>query len=167
MQLNVMKNLCYCGSNISFEECCKPIIEGTKSASTAQALMRSRYSAHVIVDAKYIIDSTHISTRGNQSKIEIEAWAKNCTWQKLEIISTYKGLENDSEGEVEFKAHFIDVNKNPQIHHEKSIFKKTNDTWYFVNGKFIPAKANDILSTDRNALCPCGSGKKFKKCCGA
>lgn len=161
-----MRNLCYCGSKLSFEECCKPIIEGTKFAPTAQALMRSRYSAYVIIDAQYIIDSTSIATRGNQSKTEIEAWAKICTWQKLEIISAHQGLEKDLVGEVEFKAHFIDVNKNPQIHHEKSVFNKTNGKWFFVNGNIIVTKENDNLSTDRNASCPCGSGKKFKKCCG-
>lgn len=121
----------------------------------------------MIIDSQYIIDSNHFSTRGNQTKIEIEAWAKICTWQKLEIISTFKGLENDFEGEVEFKAYYIDIAHKPQIHHEKSIFKKMNDKWFFVNGKVIPAKTNDNLSTDRNAPCLCGSGKKFKKCCGA
>jgi SEC-C motif domain protein len=161
-----MKNLCYCGLTLPFEDCCKPIIECTKQAETAEALMRSRYSAHVIVDSQYIVDSTHISTRANHLKVEIEAWAKICTWQKLEIISTTKGLQNDLIGEVEFKAYFIDVNKNPQIHHEKSVFKKENNKWLFVNGKVFPAKTNDKISIDRNAPCPCGSGKKFKKCCG-
>lgn len=161
-----MKNECYCGSNLSFDECCKPIIEGKSIAPTAKALMRSRYSAYVLINAQYIIDSNHVSTRGNQSKIEIEAWAKICTWQKLEIISTHEGLENDLKGEVEFKAHFIDINNKPQIHHEKSVFKKTNDKWFFVTGKVVPAKVNETLSIDRNAPCPCESGKKFKKCCG-
>lgn len=138
-----------------------------QSAPTAETLMRSKYSAHVIIDSQYIIDSNHFSTRGNQTKIEIEAWAKNCTWQKLEIISTFKGLENDLEDEVEFKAYYINITHKPQTHHEKSTFKKMNDQWFFVNGKVISAKINDNLSTHRNAPCLRGYGKKFKNVAGS
>jgi SEC-C motif-containing protein len=53
-----------------------PIIDGIQPAPTAQALMRSRYSAYVIVASQYLIDSIHISQRANYSKTEIEAWAK-------------------------------------------------------------------------------------------
>ena len=161
-----MEIVCPCGSNLRYEDCCKPIIQETTKAQTAEVLMRSRYSAHVIVDAQYLINSTHISTRKNQSKIEIETWAKMCTWQKLEIVSTQKGLENDLIGEVEFKAHFIDLNQKSQIHHEKSVFKKGEGRWFFVDGKVIPAKINDETILNRNHYCSCGSGKKFKKCCG-
>ena len=161
-----MEIICPCGSILLFEDCCKPIIKGAYPAPTSEALMRSRYSAHVIVDAQYLIDSTHISTRKNQSKIEIETWAKMCTWQKLEIVNTQKGLKNDLMGEVEFKAHFIDLNQKAQIHHEKSFFRKKTGRWFFVDGKVISAKTNDKIILDRNAQCHCGSGKKFKKCCG-
>jgi SEC-C motif-containing protein len=161
-----MSTLCPCGSNLSLENCCLTIIEATKVAPTAQALMRSRYSAYTLLNAQYLIDSTHYSTRSNFSKSEIEAWAKESSWQKLEIISTHKGLENDEAGEVEFKAFYKDSKGTPNIHHEKSVFKKEEGRWYFVNGKVIPTKTNDKISIDRNAPCPCGSGKKYKKCCG-
>lgn len=161
-----MNIICLCGSSLSFEDCCKSIIEGTEKAPTAQALMRSRYSAYALENAQYLIDSTHISTRDNFSKLEIETWAKESSWQKLEIISTHKGLENDEVGEVEFKAFYKDSKGTLNIHHEKSVFTKEEGRWFFVNGKVIPAKTNDKISIDRNAPCPCGSGKKFKKCCG-
>ena len=162
-----MNKSCPCGSNLSFEICCKPIIEGTKTASTAQALMRSRYSAYEVMDAQYLIDSTHFSTRANFSKSDIESWARESAWQKLEIISTHNGLENDDLGEVEFKAYFKDSKNILHIHHEKSVFKKEEGRWFFVDGKVIPTKISNKISIDRNALCTCGSGKKFKKCCGA
>ena len=157
-----IQNRCFCGSGNTFEQCCKPIIDGTQPAPTAQALMQSRYSAYVIVASQYLIDSTHISQRAKYSKADIEAWAKECHWQKLEIIDCKKGLSDDSVGEVEFKAYYQDSKNILQIHHEKSVFKKENGNWFYVNGTIIPSKT--IIN--RNDSCACGSGKKFKKCCG-
>ncbi len=161
-----MNNPCFCNSNLTFENCCKPIIEGTQQASTAEALMRSRYSAYASVATQYLLDSTHISERANYSKTEIETWAKESSWQKLEIIACKNGLEEDSVGEVEFKAYFKDSKNASKIHHEKSVFQKENGIWYFVSGEIVKPKIAYALTTDRNAPCPCGSGKKFKKCCG-
>jgi SEC-C motif domain protein len=157
-----MNKPCFCGSGNTFEQCCKPIIDGTQSATIAQALMRSRYSAYVIVASQYLIDSTHISQRANYSKTDIEAWAKESHWQKLEIIDCKKGLSDDSVGEVEFKAYYQDSENILQIHYEKSVFKKENGEWFYVSGTIIPSKT--IIN--RNDICACGSGKKFKKCCG-
>ena len=162
MSNEIIQNRCFCGSGDAFEQCCKPIIDGTKPAQTAQALMRSRYSAYVIVASQYLIDSTHISQRVNYSKSDIEAWAKESNWQKLEIIDCKKGLSDDSVGEVEFKAYYQDSKNILQIHHEKSVFKKENEDWFYVSGTIIPSKT--IIN--RNNTCTCGSGKKFKKCCG-
>jgi SEC-C motif domain protein len=157
-----MNKPCFCGSDDTFEQCCKPIIDCTQPAPTAQALMRSRYSAYVIVASQYLIDSTHISQRANYSKADIEAWAKESHWQKLEIIDCKKGLPDDSVGEIEFKAYYHDSKNIFQIHHEKSVFKKENGEWFYVNGTIIPPK----IMINRNDICACGSGKKFKKCCG-
>ena len=157
-----IQNQCFCGSNNTFEQCCKPIIDGVQPAPTAQALMRSRYSAYVIIASQYLIDSTHISQRANYSKTDIEAWAKESHWQRLEIIDCKKGLSGDSVGEVEFKAYYQDSKNILHIHHEKSIFKQENGDWFYVNGTIIPLKT--IIN--RNDVCACGSGKKFKKCCG-
>lgn len=162
MNNQIIINECFCGSGDTFEQCCKPIIDGTQPASTAQALMRSRYSAYVIVASQYLIDSTHISQRANYSKADIEAWAKESHWQKLEIIDCKKGLSDDSIGEVEFKAYYKDSKNTLQIHHERSVFKKENGDWFYVSGTIISSKT--IIN--RNDSCACGSGKKFNKCCG-
>ena len=132
MSNQTMISKCFCGSGDTFEQCCKPIIDGTQSAPTAQALMRSRYSAYVIIASQYLIDSTYISQRANYSKTDIEAWAKESHWQKLEIIDCKKGLLNDSIGEVEFKAYYKDSKNILQIHHEKSVFKKESGDWFYV-----------------------------------
>ena len=162
MSNQTIVNKCFCGSGNTFEQCCKPIIDRKEPAPTAQALMKSRYSAYVIIASQYLIDSTHISQRANYSKNDIEAWAKENHWQKLEIIDCKNGLSEDSVGEVEFKAYYLDLKNNLQVHHEKSIFKKENGYWFYVNGTVIPSKA--IIN--RNDTCSCGSGMMFKKCCG-
>lgn len=56
-------------------------------------------------------------------------WAKANEWQKLEIIAA-------TENTVEFKAYFLDENKQNQIHHEFSTFIKENGSWFYMDGKF-------------------------------
>ena len=122
-------NLCFCGSTIPFQDCCQKYIVGTEIASTALALMKSRYSAYVTHQADYLLETTHSSQRKYYSKADILLWATANEWQKLEIISA-------TESTVEFKAYFLDENKNNQIHHEFSTFKQENGSWFYLDGKF-------------------------------
>ncbi len=91
--------------------------------------MKSRYSAYVTHQVDYLIETTHVSTRKYYSKEEILNWATANEWQKLEIISS-------TETTVEFKAFFLDFNKENQVHYEFSTFKKEGDSWFYVDGKF-------------------------------
>ncbi|MCU0324418.1 MAG: YchJ family protein [Spirosomaceae bacterium] len=157
--------MCYCGDLRPFSNCCEPIIKGDKTAHTAEELMRSRYSAYVVVDVEYLVKTSHLSQRKNFNRTDIRAWAVANEWQKLEVINTKKGLLDDNDGEVEFKAYFLDENRKQQIHHEKSTFIRENGKWFYLSGinssKSLPQNVQN-----RNDLCACGSGKKFKKCCG-
>jgi SEC-C motif-containing protein len=121
---------CYCGSGISFNQCCQPIIEGTQSELTAEALMRSRYSAYVIHNVDYLIATTYPSERANYSKEEITFWATQNQWQRLEIISVTPTT-------VRFKAFFIDAENQSQIHHEHSRFVFENGVWFYVDGDYF------------------------------
>jgi len=126
---------CYCGSYKLFQHCCELYIKGIQKVPTAEALMRSRYSAYVTRDADYLMGSTHPSQREFHSKKEILNWAENNKWLKLEIIST----AGDT---VEFKAYFSEIQSKTgviqpiQIHHEKSSFVFESGSWYYVNGVF-------------------------------
>jgi SEC-C motif-containing protein len=121
---------CYCGSGTSFNQCCQPIIEGTQAAMTAEALMRSRYSAYVIHNVDYLIATTYPSERANYSKEEITFWATQNQWQRLEIISVTPST-------VRFKAFFIDAENQSQIHHEHSRFVFENGVWFYVDGDYF------------------------------
>ena len=156
---------CFCGSNKTFSTCCEPIIQGKAQTITAEQLMRSRYSAFASIEPAYLMRSMHPSQRQYHSEADMKAWATANTWQKLSIISFYQGQILDTRGEVEFKAFYIDSAGKPQVHHEKSTFVKEAGQWFYLNGIINPIMP--IKLQNRNDPCACGSGKKFKKCCGS
>lgn len=123
-----MNNQCPCGSHQLLEKCCLPHIEH-QTAPTAEALMRSRYTAYTLHNAEYLYQTTLFSERRFTSKSEILNWAEQNTWMKLEILES-------TEKTVTFKAYYFDESGQPQIHHEKSTFKYVQGKWYYVNGKF-------------------------------
>jgi SEC-C motif-containing protein len=121
---------CYCGSLKIFQECCEPVINGLKKAATAEALMRSRYSAYSIHHADYLIKTTHVSQQKYYSKAQILNWATSNKWINLKIIST-------TEFTVEFEAYFLDSKQQSKIHYELSNFVFENGNWFYVDGQFI------------------------------
>ena len=158
---------CPCGYEKSYEECCAPLHEGQEKAPTAQALMRSRYSAFVKNKIKYIA-STHVPGTKDFDAAEAAKWAENSIWKGLEIVKTNLGQEEDKSGVVEFKAFYSDQKENDFIHHEIAKFKKQDDTWFYEDGQIVGAQplTRATPKVGRNEPCLCGSGKKFKKCCG-
>ncbi|MCB0407206.1 MAG: YchJ family protein [Bdellovibrionales bacterium] len=159
--------ICPCGSQKLYHECCEPIILKKRLAKTAEELMRSRYSAFV-QNAMEHIQSTHDpSTRNDLDMEGNQAWSERAKWKGLEIIKTEAGTENDSEGTVEFIASY-EMDGEPQKHHELSFFKKIKDKWYFIDGKNLSVATfqREQPKIGRNDPCSCGSGKKYKKCCG-
>ncbi len=121
---------CFCGSGISFNQCCQPIIEGAQRAITAEALMRSRYSAYAIHNVDYLVATTHSSQRANYSKEEIRFWATSNQWQRLEILIVTPST-------VTFKAYYLDSGMQLQIHHEHSRFVFENENWFYVDGDYF------------------------------
>jgi SEC-C motif-containing protein len=161
-------SLCPCGSEQEYEQCCGPLISGEQAATTAEALMRSRYSAYVTDTIGYLRETLHPSHRSDYDEQATRRWAENSHWLGLEIRSTEGGGENDEQGVVEFVAHFKEkgVVRN---HHEFSRFSKKDGRWYYVDGQMPTPETvvNTQPKVGRNDPCPCGSGKKFKKCCGS
>jgi len=157
---------CHCNSDLEFDNCCGPILSGEKLAATAEALMRSRYSAYVCGEIDYLSESLHPDHRGDHDVAATRRWAENADWLGLEIRSTSAGREGDDTGEVEFIVSYRDdgVVRN---HHEMSRFKKESGHWYYVDGDSPKAETfvKEQPKVGRNEPCPCGSGKKYKKCC--
>ena len=156
---------CPCGTGKEYSSCCEPLHKGTLKAETAEQLMRSRYSAFAKHEIDYVIATQDSASRGELNRNEIEVWSKESEWKKIEIVSTEDGLKADETGKVEFKATYI-VGDKEVIHHEKSSFKKEDGDWFFVEGEVLRDQVKRAgPKVGRNDPCPCGSGKKFKKCC--
>jgi SEC-C motif-containing protein len=160
-------DLCPCCSGKSYSECCLPIMEGEKKAETAEQLMRARYSAYVTEHIEFLRDS---SVKAVQEEFIAEMttrWSRSARWHRLEIVATEKGGPKDKTGVVEFRAEYT-AGEEFCNHHEKATFVKEKDGWKFEDGVFVSETpiVRETPKVGRNDLCPCGSGKKYKKCCG-
>lgn len=122
---------CYCGNQKTYTNCCEKAHKNISEAKTAEQLMRSRYSAFVLANGYYLMQSHHTSTRPLKEKKTIVKWAKSVQWIKLEVTEKVKGTENDTEGTVTFNAYFYEKGK-VEVIHEKSAFIKENNTWYYL-----------------------------------
>lgn len=122
---------CPCQSGKSYNQCCRPYHDG-KAAPTAEALMRSRYSAYVLGNGAYLHRTWHSSTRPNKKSL---MQLPLTDWQGLEIVHTEQGSEQDVSGVVEFIAHYRDGDQ-PQVLHETSRFVREAGKWYYVDGTY-------------------------------
>ena len=159
---------CPCGKGESLEVCCGPYLSHEKKPDTAEALMRSRYSAYATGNVDYIVETHDPDRRGDVDRKNTELWSKQSEWIGLEITSTEKGQPEDDVGVVEFVARYK-VRGTKIEHRERALFRKHAERWVFVDG--IEIKGPPVVRTEprvgRNDPCPCGSGKKYKKCHGA
>jgi SEC-C motif domain protein len=160
-------DVCPCGSQAPYANCCEPIITGNRAAATAEQLMRARYSAFVTANVDFILSSTAPAVRPNYKEKDIRNWAENSRWYGLEVVHIEAGGETDPEGKVEFIARYSENNVR-HSHHELAVFKKIDQAWYFEDG--FPVRNTTPVRNEakigRNDPCSCGSGLKYKKCCG-
>ena len=156
---------CPCGSGRSYDDCCGRYHSGSATPETAEALMRARYSAYAVGAVDYLVQTVQPKDRSTSFRLAAREWSKNAEWLGLEILSA-KGGEADQDGRVEFVARFRQQGEE-QSHHEISRFQKKDGKWLFLEGKVLPSSAPAVASVPRSAPCPCGSGKKYKRCCGA
>jgi SEC-C motif domain protein len=156
---------CPCGSGKSFSDCCEPIIKGTRASETAEELMRARYSAFVTHAIDFIVDSTHSRTRKEIDLDFIHEWSETSTWHGLQILETK--VVNDDKTFISFEARYTQGGAEHN-HREKSLFERENGDWRFVTGDELknPTVRYETPRPGRNDPCPCGSGKKYKKCHG-
>ena len=127
----VRSEVCCCGSDASYDRCCGPYHAGAV-APTAEALMRSRYSAYVLAFSDYLLDTWAASTRPERMAIDA-----GCTWLGLSVRRSEK-LTPD-EATVEFIARYK-VNGRAFRLHEVSRFRREHERWFYVDG-FFPEPA--------------------------
>ena len=166
---------------LSYQDCCQPYhdafyndeidkADGIK-AETAERLMRTRYSAFVLIKPDYIVNTTVPAQQGLLDVQAIKSWAMDTDWAGLEIVE-HKPKLGKRHAQVEFKAYFKSSEKTTsglavkvQAHHELSTFVKVKGKanqdarWYFLD----PTVA---MTVSQKQPCICGSGEKLKRCCG-
>lgn len=156
---------CPCGSDNTFANCCSPVLSGTP-ATTPEALMRSRYAAFVIGDITHVERTLAPEALAEFNRSAIEAMAGSVEWKGLEILRTEAGGPDDQIGDVEFVARFKEGQQD-KTHHELAHFRRGREHWLYADGTMNPkGKPVQVVKIGRNDPCSCGSGKKYKKCCG-
>ncbi|WP_378187896.1 YchJ family protein [Aquimarina sp. W85] len=124
-------NNCPCGKKQPYNVCCAPIHTNIARAVTAEDLMRSRYTAFVMANGNYLMQSHHTTTRPINDKLKIITWAKAVQWIRLEILQVIRGSATDLDGEVHFIAYFFEDGQVQNID-EHSKFVRENDHWSYL-----------------------------------
>lgn len=121
---------CPCNSGDILAECCGRFLAPARAAvaPTAEALMRSRFTAFALGDEKYLLDTWHSSTR--PMTLELDPAQK---WLRLEILDKHDGGPWDSQGTVTFAAHYsFEGQRGKQ--QELSRFVREDKQWFYVDG---------------------------------
>ena len=147
--------VCPCGSGQLLKACCA-VLHAGKVAASAEQLMRSRYSAYVLGNIDYMVQTTLPAQQQWLDIAAITAWSQQNQWQGLTV---HRALEkaNSRHAQVEFSAAFTD-STGAQTHRELSGFVYAASQWYFLDPTLSQYPA-------LKSLCFCGSGQKFKRCC--
>lgn len=117
---------CPCGRGAAYDDCCGRCHRGDAAAPTAEALMRSRFSAFAVGDVHYLRDTWHPSTRPRRLDLEPDR-----RWTRLEVLATSGGSLFETSGTVEFAAHY-EVGGRPGVQRERSAFVRERGRWYYV-----------------------------------
>ena len=153
---------CPCGSGKALSECCGPIIHGMENAPTAEALMRSRFSAFALGHIEHIQRTYALAIR-EACPVPNSGLDERIEWTRLEILDRVSGGTKDDEGTVTFIAHYR-LGGIAGSYREHSRFCREGGEWVYMGDNVVSGRVGKI---GRNYPCPCGSGRKFKKCCGS
>ena len=117
---------CPCGRDATFADCCRPVLQG-RPASTAEDLMRSRFTAFAVGHLDHLFRTWHPRTRPADLSLPTER-----TWTGLRVISTRDGASDDQTGTVEFAASY-ETTHGPGTQSEVSRFERRAGRWVYVD----------------------------------
>ena len=148
--------LCPCQSNQPYADCCQPFHTGERQPETAEQLMRSRYAAYALQQVDYIIRTTVPAQQPQLNRNELAQWAHETQFLGL-TVHQHTPRIGKHHAQVSFTAQLAQHGAT-HAHHEQSAFVQINGAWYFI--------APTVALPSMKSPCICGSGKKFKACCG-
>ncbi len=122
---------CICGNTEPYEKCCEPYLLGNAVPLTAEALMRSRYTAYVQANIAYIQDTMREKAAEGFDPVQAEHWTKSVKWKRLKVLRTFPDETDENVYYVEFIAFY---NVRGREHHlsELSKFKRVEGKWYYT-----------------------------------
>ncbi|MFI6474953.1 YchJ family protein [Streptomyces sp. NPDC050516] len=126
----VVPTSCPCGLPAAYVECCGRYHSGAAAAPTAEALMRSRFSAFAVQDGPYLLRTWHPDTR--PAEIDFDPGMR---WTRLEILDTADGSAFHSTGTVTFRAHYTHGGEAGSLH-EQSRFSRVDGAWVYLDAIF-------------------------------
>ncbi len=121
-------DLCPCGSGKRLDDCCGPYLANVAPAPTAEALMRSRYSAYALGCEPYLLATWHASTRPATLDLGTEPQPR---WIGLTIKRG--AMQDDDHAVVEFVATYKMGGRASRMH-EVSRFVRESGRWFYVEG---------------------------------
>ena len=119
---------CPCGTGLPYADCCGRLHDGSATATTAEQLMRSRYSAFAVGDPAYLLATWHPSTR--PPSLELDPTVR---WTGLDVLATSDGGLLAPEGTVEFRAWYRREGETGS-QHEVSRFERVDGAWRYLDG---------------------------------
>ncbi|MBM7367421.1 YchJ family protein [Gordonia hydrophobica] len=122
---------CPCGTGETLAACCGRYLLGlgdAKPAPTAEALMRSRYTAFALGDEAHLLATWHPDTRPESCAPD-----RGTRWLHLTIDDVVGGSPFHTDGVVEFTAVYRDEAGRGELH-ERSRFVKADGSWLYVDG---------------------------------
>jgi SEC-C motif domain protein len=128
--MNKKPNRCPCGSNKSFSICCGRYLDGHEIPATAEALMRSRYTAYTLLRDTYLLTTWHPSTR--PTTLNLLTTSAPPKWIGLEV-KRYE-QKDGKHATVEFIARYT-MNGRAYRLHEVSRFVLEDGHWFYLNGE--------------------------------
>lgn len=128
--------MCYCGYDEEYSDCCGQYHQG-EPAPTAETLMRSRFTAYALGLFDYIQDTMEGAPAADFDRVSAEQQHEVMQWTRLDVLSSKAGSESETEGTVDFVAHFV-LDDQKGSFREESRFVKRAGRWYYVSGKHKP-----------------------------
>ena len=147
---------CPCLSGRHYQHCCQPLHDGLP-AQNAESLMRSRYCAFALGKTDYLLETLAPAMRQSDDREQLQQTIEQTQWLGLQVLES--SFDGNDEATVEFIAWYQDTPLG-QLH-ERSRFCKIEQRWYYLDGVMLKP-----IKPERNSLCFCGSGQKFKRCHG-
>lgn len=154
---------CPCKSGWAYAACCGPVHADIRVARKPEQVVRARYSAQVLGETDFFRESI---IREHRTLPQVDEFLGELGHLKYESITV---TESTRTGWLQRKATvlcriYAACRKRVSVHTERIHLKREDHAWRVVTVDLVTHRPETTVG--RNAPCPCGSGRKYKRCCG-